>query len=342
MVRIGAGLMVEADARQKRHRVALGLGPALPEDLRRREHHIFQHRHMGEEIEALEDDPDVAAQRVRRAVAVGARRARDEHPDEAQLLKAQAAKKARHLSIRRLVEKAPHVLLALRPCWAMSPLVVSKVLPVVRLFDLVVFDEASQIKPNDAIASIARGRSIVVAGDDKQLPPTNFFDRMLDGSDENDDDGETSELQHFESILTRMRGLLQRQVTLRWHYRSRDERPISFANHFVYGDDLVTFPGAFKDTPVTLDVRVRPDRGWPRRRRSTLPARTTTGRACGRGRPSCRWWPGSVSRAVAPERKVGRRQAGVPHLAWLFAGRLSSALAQEKPCAEFASHSFCL
>ena len=58
----------------------------------------------------------------------------------------------------------------------------------------------------------------------------------------------------LESILTRMRGLLQRQVTLRWHYRSRDERLISFANHFVYGDDLVTFPGAFKDTPVTLDV----------------------------------------------------------------------------------------
>ncbi|MER5388557.1 AAA domain-containing protein [Saccharopolyspora sp. NPDC002686] len=195
-----------------------------------------------------------SARRVRWAVASRLRQVRDDFPDETRLLKDQASKKSRHLPVRRLVERASHVLLALRPCWAMSPLVVSKTLPAEQLFDIVIFDEASQIQPHDAITSIARGRKLVVAGDDQQLPPTNFFGKLLEGSDDDIDEGENSELEDYESILTAMRSLIPRQETLRWHYRSRDERLIAFSNRHVYQDQLVTFPGAHQDPPVTLDV----------------------------------------------------------------------------------------
>ena len=79
------------------------------------------------------------------------------------------------------------MLFALKPCWAMSPLMVSQVLPAARLFDVVIFDEASQIVPADAIGSMIRAHQVVVAGDDRQLPPTNFF-RQVDSGDPADDD----------------------------------------------------------------------------------------------------------------------------------------------------------
>lgn len=190
-----------------------------------------------------------AADRVRYEVARRVRQARDEHPEETQLLREQANKRSRHLPLRSLVEKAPHVLLALRSCWAMSPLVVSRTLPAEKLFDLVVFDEASQIRPHDAVATIARGARLVVAGDDKQLPPSNQFERLLEG-DEDDDNA----LQDYESILTTMRSLLHHRVRLQWHYRSTDERLIAFSNQEIYNSDLVTFPGTAMQTPVALHL----------------------------------------------------------------------------------------
>ncbi|PRW65236.1 AAA domain-containing protein [Actinopolyspora mortivallis] len=211
-------------------------------------------RTVSEFQEADREHRRTSAQRVRWRVADGLRRVRDDFPEETRLLRDQANKKSRHLPIRRLVERASHVLLALRPCWAMSPLVVSSTLPSEQLFDLVVFDEASQIEPHDAVTSLARGRRLVVAGDDKQLPPTNFFGRMLDDTSENDDEEEGSDLRDYESILTTMRSLLPNQETLRWHYRSRDERLIAFSNREIYDDKLVTFPGSHRDTPVTLEV----------------------------------------------------------------------------------------
>lgn len=199
---------------------------------------------------------EVSADRVRWAVARTLRAARDAHPEETDVLRREASKKSRHMPIRRLVERTSNVLLALRPCWAMSPLVVSKTLPAEQLFDLVIFDEASQIEPHDAITSIARGRRLVVAGDDQQLPPTNFFGRMLDGSDDTDTDDESNDLQDYESILMVMRSHIPEaaHAMLRWHYRSRDERLIAFSNAEIYRDNLVTFPGANKEAPVTLDV----------------------------------------------------------------------------------------
>jgi very-short-patch-repair endonuclease len=196
-----------------------------------------------------------AAQRVRWSVAHTLRQVRDDHPDETHTLRDQASRKSHHMPIRKLVERTSHVLLALRPCWAMSPLVVSKILPSAQLFDLVVFDEASQVQPHDAIMSIARGRTVVVAGDDKQLPPTNFFTRMVDGIDDLDDgDEESADLTDYESILSATRPLIPHHQMLQWHYRSQDERLISFSNKEIYHNQLVTFPGATRSSPVTLDV----------------------------------------------------------------------------------------
>lgn len=214
-----------------------------------------QTRLVGEFRDADIAHRESSAQRVRWEVARKLRQVRDDHPDETQVLRDQASRRSRHMPVRRLVDRTSHVLLALRPCWAMSPLVVSRILPAARLFDIVVFDEASQIQPHDAITSIARGQSLVVAGDDKQLPPTNFFGRLIGGADEWDDDEDgAGDLTDYESILSAMRPLMPHHEMLKWHYRSQDERLIAFSNREIYGDQLVTFPGAATGSPVTLDV----------------------------------------------------------------------------------------
>ncbi|WP_328410773.1 AAA domain-containing protein [Nocardia sp. NBC_00403] len=195
---------------------------------------------------------ELAARRVRRQLARQVRQASDAYPEQTRILRQQASRKSRHMSTRKLVEQTSDVLLALRPCWAMSPLVVSRMLPAEQLFDLVIFDEASQIRPHDAITSIMRGARVVVAGDEKQLPPTDFFQKVLE-SDE-DEDVEDS-LSDYESILTALRPLLPIAKMLTWHYRSADERLIAFSNREIYKDKLVTFPGSTKESPVSL-VRV--------------------------------------------------------------------------------------
>lgn len=196
----------------------------------------------------------MAAERVRRRVAVAFRDACNGFPAEETLARKEAEKKARHLPLRRLVERAPHVLFAMRPCWAMSPLLVSQTLPAERLFDIVIFDEASQIKPHDAVTSIMRGERLVVAGDEKQLPPSAWFDRVITIDD--DAEGEDSDIADYESILTALRPIVPSEChqRLQWHYRSQDERLIAFSNKEMYAGDLVTFPGARLESPVRLEV----------------------------------------------------------------------------------------
>ena len=112
------------------------------------------------------DHVGINAARVKRAWAERAVAARDAFPDQDLLVSTQAKRKIGHLPVRDLFAGAPDVLTAVKPCWAMSPLLVSQILPADRpYFDLVVFDEASQILPADAIPSILRGRRAVVAGD---------------------------------------------------------------------------------------------------------------------------------------------------------------------------------
>jgi very-short-patch-repair endonuclease len=191
---------------------------------------------------------ETTAARVRRAYGENVIRARDQYRDQADLVQHQARLKRRHLPVRDFVRNAADVLLALKPCWAMSPLVVSQLLPPKAYFDVVIFDEASQITPADAVTSMMRGRQLVVAGDDKQLPPTAFF---ASGSTEDDPDQPEQDTPAavmagtagFESILDALGSVLSfRQLT--WHYRSRDERLIAFSNAHIYDRTLVTFPGA--------------------------------------------------------------------------------------------------
>ncbi|HEY6275520.1 MAG TPA: AAA domain-containing protein [Streptosporangiaceae bacterium] len=192
--------------------------------------------------------------RVRRAVADRLRVAQEQHPLQARVVRKQAALRRRHMPLRRLLDQASDVLFAAKPCWAMSPLMVSQVLPASRLFDVVIFDEASQVTPADAVPSIMRAHQVIVAGDDRQLPPTNFFRQVSDGetdpdADEDgplDDDSLVSFGSGFESILDTLRPLLPTSP-LTWHYRSRDERLVAFSNARIYDGALTTFPGVIRD-----------------------------------------------------------------------------------------------
>jgi hypothetical protein len=119
---------------------------------------------------------DTTVGRVRRAVAERITDIRNRYPDQSQLIENQASRKRGHLPLRQLFQQAPDVLTALQPCWTMSPLLVSQLLPADRpYFDVVVFDEASQVTPADAVPALLRGAQVVVAGDSRQLPPTAFF-----------------------------------------------------------------------------------------------------------------------------------------------------------------------
>jgi very-short-patch-repair endonuclease len=183
--------------------------------------------------------------RVRQAWASQLRDTVDKHPLQARVIRKQAALRRGHLPLRRLLDQTGDVLFALKPCWAMSPLMVSQVLPAARLFDVVIFDEASQIVPADAIPSIIRAHQVVVAGDDRQLPPTNFF-RQFSEVAEDDEEDLVSFGAGFESVLDALRPLLP-TCPLNWHYRSRDERLVAFANEHIYGGALTTFPGVARD-----------------------------------------------------------------------------------------------
>ncbi|SNX88459.1 AAA domain-containing protein [Streptomyces sp. TLI_55] len=199
---------------------------------------------------------DANPARVRYEVAIRLRQVRDSHRDQDTLVRTQARRKSRHLPLRRLVDKAPDVLLAAKPCWAMSPLVVSRVLPPTRLFDVVIFDEASQVMPHDAITSIMRARQVIVAGDPHQLPPTTFFQRVLSGTQEDTDDDldDAAPPASYESLLDMLCSRLPHVHSLKWHYRSRDERLIAFSNHAIYNDRLVTFPGTTLTSPIRLET----------------------------------------------------------------------------------------
>ncbi len=166
------------------------------------------------------------------------------------LLYHEIRKQKRHIPIRQLVRRAPNALLSLKPCFMMGPLSVAQYLePGGLKFDLVVMDEASQLKPEDAIGAIARGRQVVIVGDPKQLPPTTFFQRSgLDAEDGDNDDIRTA-AEEAESILDVASTLFQPVRRLRWHYRSRHHSLIAFSNEEFYQRDLIIFPTAYHDDP---------------------------------------------------------------------------------------------
>lgn len=152
------------------------------------------------------------------------------------VLKHELAKQRAHKPVRRLAEEMGKDFSALAPCMLMSPLSIAQYLPPDQdLFDIVIFDEASQITPWDAVGSIGRGRQLVLAGDQKQMPPTNFFSR---GSAAVDEDA----MMDLESILDECISASIPRRSLDWHYRSRHDSLIAFSNSRYYNGKLVTFP----------------------------------------------------------------------------------------------------
>jgi hypothetical protein len=154
----------------------------------------------------------------------------------------EAEKKRKHRPIRKLLEECGTAALSLKPCFMMSPLSVSQFLPSTLKFDAVIFDEASQVRPSDAINAVYRGVQLIVAGDNKQLPPTNFFERAIDAGEDVYDEEDLSE---FESVLDLCRGSgILSTLPLQWHYRSRHEDLITYSNRAFYDSKLITYPSA--------------------------------------------------------------------------------------------------
>ncbi|MDQ6633542.1 MAG: DUF4011 domain-containing protein [Gemmatimonadota bacterium] len=201
-----------------------------------------------------EDDAErleLAAERVRHAHAQRAIDAMNSFPSQEALVRREAEKKHSHLPLRTLLAQAPDVLTAVCPCWMASPLSVSQLLSTDRrYFDVVVFDEASQVLPEDAVPSLLRAGQVVVAGDKHQLPPTTFF---ADGGGEVEEDPDPSGTVGFESLLDVMSAFVA-QWPLEWHYRSHDESLIAFSNRHIYGGRLVTFPGVGGEPVVSHEL----------------------------------------------------------------------------------------
>jgi superfamily I DNA and/or RNA helicase/very-short-patch-repair endonuclease len=155
------------------------------------------------------------------------------------LIRNEIQKQRRHCRIRDFLQRAGAAAQALKPCFMMSPLSVAQFLaPDGVEFDLVIMDEASQIKPEDAIGTLLRAKQIVVVGDPKQLPPTDFFNRIADGVSDED----ATPFDNTESVLEVAMKSFQPVRRLRWHYRSRHESLVHFSNDRFYDGDLIVFP----------------------------------------------------------------------------------------------------
>lgn len=162
------------------------------------------------------------------------------------LIRGEIAKKRRHLSIRRVMTGASEMVQRIKPVFLMSPISVAQFLPPGKVeFDLLVIDEASQVKPEDALGSIARAKQIVVVGDQKQLPPTSFFDRLTDNVELGDEEEEqitTAKATEMESVLSLCEARGLNESMLEWHYRSRDPSLIAVSNVEFYRNRLILPP----------------------------------------------------------------------------------------------------
>jgi len=179
-------------------------------------------------------------------------------------------KRVRHLPIRKLMIKTGRAMQAIKPVFMMSPMSIASFLPPGSVnFDLVIFDEASQVKPVDALGAVLRGKQLVVVGDSKQMPPTRFFD-SIGGNEELDD--EENRLADLESILGTMTGQRAPQRMLRWHYRSRHESLIAVSNQEFYDGNLVIFPN-FNPADPSLGIKYHylPDTVYQRGNTSSNP-----------------------------------------------------------------------
>ncbi len=167
------------------------------------------------------------------------------------IVRGECNKKARHMPLRRLLDRAGEAVATIKPVLLMSPLSVAQFLrPGGLTFDLLLIDEASQVKPADALGAVLRSRQVIVVGDQKQLPPTAFFDRQISGDDLDDegDDGPDDDVlpglavADMESILSLCEARAMTPLMLEWHYRSMHPSLIEVSNNEFYDDRLVCPP----------------------------------------------------------------------------------------------------
>jgi hypothetical protein len=167
------------------------------------------------------------------------------------LIENEAGKTRRHVAIRELHRRAGRALQQLKPCFMMSPLSVAQFIePGSMHFDVLIIDEASQMRPEDALGAVARASQVVIVGDPKQLPPTAFFDRATSTDDMPDEDSVETE-----SILDLAMQQYGKPRRLLWHYRSRHDSLIAFSNKHFYDNELQVFPSP--DQTGELGVRYK-------------------------------------------------------------------------------------
>lgn len=179
---------------------------------------------------------------------------------EMKILRREWEKQRAHLAPRRLISRIPQTLQIIKPVLMMSPLSVATYLPANDLkFDLVIFDEASQVRPVEAFGALLRGRQAIVAGDSNQLPPTSFFDKFVSDSEDEGDETDIN-AKDLESILGLFVAQGAPERMLRWHYRSRHESLIAVSNREFYDDKLIVFPSPdAARSEMGLICRLMPD-----------------------------------------------------------------------------------
>lgn len=180
---------------------------------------------------------------------------------EMALLRNEFPKQRRFAPVRSLLSRAGSAIQSLKPCFMMSPLSLAKFAGPEKLaFDILLIDEASQMKPEEALGALIRAKQVVVVGDAKQLPPTDFFNRSIDTASTDDDFEDIDD----ESILEACEKTFRGVRPLKWHYRSRCESLISFSNAEFYENSLITFPMA-RPGSFSIDL-VRVDGAYQARR----------------------------------------------------------------------------
>ncbi|MBM4241204.1 MAG: DUF3320 domain-containing protein [Euryarchaeota archaeon] len=187
------------------------------------------------------------------------------------ILLSEFTRKRRHMPIRKLLSRTGGLIKKIKPCFMMSPLSIAQYIDPQNVnklyFDVIIFDEASQVKPEDALGAFLRGRQLVVMGDTRQLPPTTFFELMMDSIDE--EDYELSALTDMESILHLCKRSFPTKM-LRWHYRSRHESLIAVSNQEFYENKLLVYPSPCHESDeLGLQLVHLPDSVYDRGKTST-------------------------------------------------------------------------
>ncbi|MFT3837935.1 MAG: DUF4011 domain-containing protein [Myxococcaceae bacterium] len=196
----------------------------------------------------------IARQLLAQPITGGVRTGLVKDRTELGLIEHELQKQRGHVPIRRLIARAGKALQQLMPCFMMGPQSVAQYLPTDSVsFDLVIMDEASQMRPEDALGTLARGRQAIVVGDPKQLPPTSFFEAQGDDEEEvsvNQESKPTGKtgFEDAESILQAASGAFPNKCMLTWHYRSRHHSLIEYCNHRFYDGRLVVFPSPEETT----------------------------------------------------------------------------------------------